>query len=64
MKIKVFEFSTPYWSWGWRISSNEVERTLAHWMSENSSAQIRDIKHTALGGVWHPPQLLVTIYYD
>jgi hypothetical protein len=64
MKIKVFEFSTSYWSWGWRVSPQDVERALAQWVSENPNVQIRDIKHTTMGGLWHPPQLLITIYFD
>jgi len=50
MKIKVFEFSTPYWSWGWRVSPQDVERALAQWASDNPNAQIRDIKHTTTHG--------------
>ena len=64
MKIRVFEFSTPFWSWSWRVPPDHVERVIAQWVDENPSARIRDIKHSTMGGVWHPPQRLVTIYFD
>jgi hypothetical protein len=50
MKIKAFEFSTAYWSWGGRVSPQEGGGALAQGVSENLTARIRDIKHTTMGG--------------
>ena len=51
MKLKVFEFSTGYWSWGWRVADSEIERTVNQWMAASPAAQIRFVKHEGLGGV-------------
>ena len=64
MKVKVFEFSTDYWSWGWRVAGSEIEGAVNQWMAANPAAQIRFVKHESLGGGWHPPQLIISIYYE
>lgn len=64
MKVKVFEFSKPYWSWGWRVEPSVIEDTLAAWFLDNPKSKIQYILHQNVGsGFWFPPQLVVTIYY-
>jgi hypothetical protein len=48
MKIKVFEYSTGYWSWGWRVADSEIEGTVNQWMAANPAAQIRLVKHESV----------------
>lgn len=38
MKVKVFEFSTDYWSWGWRVAGSEIEGAVNQWMASNPTA--------------------------
>ena len=64
MKVKVFEFSTRYWSKSWKVDAGDIENTLNQWLATNPAAQIRHVKHENLGGVWYPPQLIISIYYE
>ena len=51
------------WS-DWCVAESKTESTLNQSMATNPAAQIRFIKHESLGGVWHPPQLIISIYYE
>ena len=63
MKIKVFTFGRPYFSW-WKIPSEGIEPEISFWLLQNPRIKVREIKHDAFQGIWIPPQLIVSIYYE
>jgi hypothetical protein len=62
MQVKVFSF-TPS-SIGLRISSQEVEETIAKWLSEHSQIRVHTIQHSTTSNFWYAPQLIVSIYFE
>jgi hypothetical protein len=63
MKVQIFTFSKPYFSWTWKIDPVEVEMTISNWLGRNSDAEIVTIKHNAVSSFWYPSQLFIAIYY-
>lgn len=63
MRIKIFEFSKPFFSWTWKIIPANVESQVSAWLNEHPDVQIESIHHTSFASFWYPPQLLVTVYY-
>ena len=64
MRVKVFEFSTKFWDWTWKIDPTKVENTLKDWFDNNSEVNVKHILHQNLQSFWYPPQLIVVIYYE
>ena len=64
MRVQVFCFTRPYFSWSWKIDQHEVQSTVAHWLSRNSAIEVREIKHDTVASFWYPPQLFVSVYYE
>ena len=64
MRVQVFCFSQPYFSWSWKIDPQEVQGTIANWLSRNSGFSVREIKHDTVASFWYPPQLFVSVYYE
>jgi hypothetical protein len=64
MRVELFCFTCPYFSWSWKIDPDEVRSALSRWLSRHGDVHIREIRHDTVASFWYPPQLLVTIYYD
>jgi hypothetical protein len=62
MKIKVFNFKKPYFSW-WDIPTTQMENEIENWLLKNDNIEVINIRHDRFQGIWFSPQLIVTIYY-
>ena len=64
MRVQVFCFSKPYFSWSWKIDPTQVQATIASWLDQHPELAVREVKHDLVSSFWYPPQLFVFIYYD
>lgn len=64
MKLQLFSFTSPYFSWTWKIDALEANRAVAEWMTANPGITVREIKHDTIPSFWYPPQFLISIYYE
>ena len=64
MRVQIFCFTQPYFSWTWKINPAEVQSTISEWIAQNQDVAIREINHDTVASFWYPPQLFVSIYYE